>query len=210
MAAIVVLGWIGAENGLSFSFEKNFFESLLGVASIPDTSFIDLLTALAVMPMAAFTTLAVLGGCSGEPPEWMRMGSEPIIEEIDEENDKPAFLDSMVVKGAGMVLAGSATAAVIAATGVAGKSQLAVQSIGAMAAGAPGATSAASQGVGMISGGDNVVGVSDLIGESSNQLSPITDLPQTEFDIGNIDDIISENTELEDHNKPAIKGLGPN
>jgi len=116
----------------------------------------------------------------------------------------------MVVKGAGMVLAGSATAAVIAATGVAGKSQLAVQSIGAMAAGAPGATSAASQGVGMISGGDNVVGVSDLIGESSDQLSSITDLPQTEFDIGNIDDIISENTELEDHNKPAIKGLGPN
>jgi len=216
MAAIVVLGWIGAENGLSFSFEKNFFESLLGVASIPDTSFIDLLTALAVMPMAAFTTLAVLGGCSGEPPEWMRMGSEPIIEQADEENDKPAFLDSMVVKGAGMVIAGSATAAVIAATGVAGKSQLAVQSIGAMAAGAPGATSAATQGAGvaksgaeMLSGGDNIGGAADLIGDSSEQLSSITDLPQTEFDIGHIGEIISENTELEDHNKPAIKGLGP-
>jgi len=34
-------------------------------------------------------------------------------------------------------------------------------------------------------------------------------LPQTEFDIGHIGEIISENTELEDHNKPAIKGLGP-
>ena len=28
-----------------------------------------LLTALAVMPMAAFTTLAVLGGGAGSPPE---------------------------------------------------------------------------------------------------------------------------------------------
>ncbi|NCG43196.1 MAG: hypothetical protein GWO84_06640, partial [Euryarchaeota archaeon] len=110
MAAIIVLGWIGEDGGLSFSFEKSFFESLLGVASIPDTSFIDLLTALAVMPMAAFTTLAVLGGCSGEPPEWMRIGNELIHEEAGEERDRPAFLDSMVVKGAGMVLAGSATA----------------------------------------------------------------------------------------------------
>jgi hypothetical protein len=145
------------------------------------------------------------------------MGSEPVIEQADEENDKPAFLDSMVVKGAGMVIAGSATAAVIAATGVAGKSQLAVQSIGAMAAGAPGATSAATQGAGMaksgtemLSGGDNIGGAADLIADSSEQLSSITDLPQTEFDIGNIDKIISENTELEDHNKPAIRGLGPN
>jgi len=210
MAAVVVLGWIGAENGLSFSFEKDFFESLLGVASIPDTSFIDLLTALAVMPMAAFTTLAVLGGCSGEPPEWMRMGSEPLIEETDEENDKPAFLDSMVVKGAGMVLAGSATAAVVAATGVAGKSQLAVQSIGAMAAGAPGATSAATQGVGMLPSGDNIAGATDLIGDTSDPLTSITDLSQNEFDIDNIDDIILENNEIEDHKKPAIKGLGPN
>jgi len=216
MAAIVVLGWIGEDDGLSFSFEKSFFESLLGVASIPDTSFIDLLTALAVMPMAAFTTLAVLGGCSGEPPEWMRMGNEPIIEEAGSERDKPAFLDSMVVKGAGMILAGSATAALVAATGAAGKSQMAVQGIGAMAAGAPGATTAATQGVGMaqsgaemLSGGDGISAASDIIGDSSNQLSSITDLAQDEFDFGNLGDIVSAESNLDDHKKPAIRGLGP-
>jgi hypothetical protein len=216
MAAIIVLGWIGEDDGLSFSFEKSFFESLLGVASIPDTSFIDLLTALAVMPMAAFTTLAVLGGCSGEPPEWMRIGNELIHEEAGKERDKPAFLDSMVVKGAGMVLAGSATAAIVAATGAVGKSQMAVQGIGAMAAGAPGATTAATQGVGMaqsgtelLSGGDGISAASDIIGDSSNQLSSITDLAQDEFNLGDFDDIVSAESNLDDHKKPAIRGLGP-
>lgn len=216
MAAIIVLGWIGEDGGLSFSFEKSFFESLLGVASIPDTSFIDLLTALAVMPMAAFTTLAVLGGCSGEPPEWMRIGNELIHEEAGEERDRPAFLDSMVVKGAGMVLAGSATAALVAATGAVGKSQMAVQGIGAMAAGAPGVTTAATQGVEMaqsgtelLSSGDGISAASDIIGDSSNQLSSITDLAQDEFDLGNFDDIISTESNLDDHEKPAIRGLGP-
>ena len=216
MAAIIVLGWIGEDDGLSFSFEKSFFESLLGVASIPDTSFIDLLTALAVMPMAAFTTLAVLGGCSGEPPEWMRIGNESIHEEAGEERDKPAFLDSMVVKGAGMVLAGGATAALVAATGAVGKSQMAVQGIGAMAAGAPGATTAATQGVGMaqsgtelLSGGDGISAASDMIGDSSNQLSSITDLAQDEFNLGDFDDIVSAESNLDDHKKPAIRGLGP-
>jgi len=216
MAAIIVLGWIGEDGGLSFSFEKSFFESLLGVSSIPDTSFIDLLTALAVMPMAAFTTLAVLGGCSGKPPEWMRMGNEPIHEEAGDERDKPAFLDSMVVKGAGMILAGGATAALVAATGAAGKSQMAVQGIGALAAGTPGATTAASQGIGMaqsgaelVSGSDSISAASDVIGGSSNQLSSITDLAQDEFDFGNLGDIVSAESDLDDHKKPAIRGLGP-
>ena len=216
MAAIIVLGWIGEDGGLSFSFEKSFFESLLGVSSIPDTSFIDLLTALAVMPMAAFTTLAVLGGCSGKPPEWMRMGNEPILEQAGGESDKPAFLDSMVVKGAGMILAGGATAALVAATGAAGKSQMAVQGIAAMAAGAPGATTAATQGVGMaqsgaelLSGSDSISTASDMIGDSSNQLSSITDLAQDEFDFGNLGDIVPTESNLDDHNKPAIRGLGP-
>jgi hypothetical protein len=216
MAAIIVLGWIGEDGGLSFSFEKSFFESLLGVDSIPDTSFVDLLTALAVMPMAAFTTLAVLGGCSGEPPEWMRMGNEPIPEEAGGESDKPAFLGSMVVKGAGMILAGGATAALVAATGAVGKSQMGVQGIGAMAAGAPGATTAATQGVGMaqsgaelLSGNDSISAASDMIGDSSNQLASITDLAQDEFTVGNLGDIVSAESNLDDHKKPAIRGLGP-
>jgi hypothetical protein len=215
MAAIIVLGWVG-EDELSFSFEKGFFESLLGVGSIPDTSFIDLLTALAVMPMAAFTTLAVLGGCSGEPPEWMRMGNEPIIEEAGEERDKPAFLDSMIVKGAGMVLAGSATAALVAATGAAGKSQMAVQGITAMAAGVPGATTAAAQGLGiaqsgaeLLSGGDSISAASNLIGGSSNQLSSIADLAQNELDLGDLGDIVSAESNLDGYKTPAIRGLGP-
>lgn len=220
MAALIVIGWIGADSGLSFSFEKSFFESLLGVDSIPDTSFIDLLTALAVMPMAAFTTLAVLGGCSGEPPEWLRMGDEPSFEESDEENGKPAFLDNMAVKGAGMVLAGSATAAVVAATGMAGKSQLAVQSLGAMAAGAPGATSAATQGVGMaqsavetgadlMSGGDNISATSEILGDSSDKISSLSDIAQDELGLPDFDNIGSNDNEVADHKKPAVKGLGP-
>ena len=213
MAAVVVIGWIGADSGLSFSFEKNFFESLLGVDSIPDTSFIDLLTALAVMPMAAFTTLAVLGGCSGEPPEWMRIGNELTIEQASEENDKPAFLDNIVVKGAGMVLAGSATAAVVAATGMAGKSQLAAQSIGALAAGTPGVASTATQGVGIAQSGGEILsgnGIGDatnILADASKQLSSVS---ENDFELGDLDDIISDNSELADHNKPAIKGLGPN
>jgi hypothetical protein len=216
MAAIIILGWIGEDDGLSFSFEKSFFESLLGVDSIPDTSFVDLLTALAVMPMAAFTTLAVLGGCSGEPPEWMRKGNELIHEEAGKERDKPAFLDSMVVKGAGMILAGGATAALVAATGAVGKSQMAVQGIGALAAGAPGATTAVTQGVGMaqsgtelLSSGDGISTASEIIGDSSNPLSSITDLAQDEFNFGDFDDIVSAESNLDDHKKPAIRGLGP-
>ena len=48
------------------------FESFISAGSTPETSFLNLITALAVMPMAAFTTLAVLGGGAGEPPSWMR------------------------------------------------------------------------------------------------------------------------------------------
>ena len=55
----------------SIQIEQNVFEAWLGIQSIPESSFLDLLTALAVMPLAAFTTLSVLGGGSGDPPDWM-------------------------------------------------------------------------------------------------------------------------------------------
>jgi hypothetical protein len=144
------------------------------------------------------------------------MGNEPVIEEAGSERDKPAFLDSMVVKGAGMMLAGGATAALVAATGAAGKSQMAVQGLGAMAAGTPGATTAATQGIGMAQSGaeilsesDSLSAASDVIGGSNNQFSSITDLAQDEFDFGNLGDIVSAESDLDDHKKPAIRGLGP-
>lgn len=71
----IVQRMLGDDVSLNIAFEKQLFESLISVGSTPETSFLNLLTALAVMPMAAFTTLAVLGGGAGEPPSWMRPGS---------------------------------------------------------------------------------------------------------------------------------------
>ncbi len=71
MASVVVLGWIGSDIDLNIDLEKSFFESTLNIGSIPETSFLDLIAALAVIPLATFTTLAVLGAGSGDPPEWM-------------------------------------------------------------------------------------------------------------------------------------------
>ena len=77
-ASLVVLGWMGQDTELSITFEANLFEAFLGNALIPETSFLDLLTALAVMPLAAFTTLAVLEGGSTNPPDWMRQQDDVV------------------------------------------------------------------------------------------------------------------------------------
>ena len=57
-ASLVVLGWMGQDTELSITFEANLSRPSSEML-IPETSFLDLLTALAVMPLAAFTTLAV-------------------------------------------------------------------------------------------------------------------------------------------------------
>ena len=44
------------------------------------------------MPLAAFTTLACLGGGSGTPPEWMRLGDEVEIRTPEEEGDGGAIV----------------------------------------------------------------------------------------------------------------------
>jgi len=75
LATWIVQMWMGEDQSLNIQFEKELFESMISASPIPETSFLNLLTALAVMPMAAFTTLAVLGGGSGTPPEWMVLGS---------------------------------------------------------------------------------------------------------------------------------------
>ncbi|DAC58944.1 MAG TPA: hypothetical protein HA354_02865 [Candidatus Poseidoniaceae archaeon] len=84
MASVVVLGWIGSDIDLNIDFEKSFFESTLNIGSIPETSFLDLIAALAVIPLATFTTLAVLGAGSGDPPEWMAENLE--LQETREQN----------------------------------------------------------------------------------------------------------------------------
>jgi hypothetical protein len=80
----IVHRWMGKDLSLNIQFEKEVFETLISAGPIPETSFLNLLTALAVMPMAAFTTLAVLGGGAGSPPEWMR-GIESDEDEVQEQ-----------------------------------------------------------------------------------------------------------------------------
>ena len=67
VASLVALSWMGDDIIGSIQIEQNVFEAWLGIQSIPESSFLDLLTALAVMPLAAFTTLSVLGGGSEIP-----------------------------------------------------------------------------------------------------------------------------------------------
>ena len=89
MASVVVLGWIGSDIDLNIDFEKSFFETTLNIGSIPETSFLDLIAALAVIPLATFTTLAVLGAGSGDPPEWM-------IENLELQQSKDSNLSDTV------------------------------------------------------------------------------------------------------------------
>nr|AIF20717.1 hypothetical protein [uncultured marine group II/III euryarchaeote KM3_92_B07] len=54
------------------AFEKTIFEAFLPVeVEIPETSFLDMLVALALLPMATFTTMAVLGGGREDLPDWL-------------------------------------------------------------------------------------------------------------------------------------------
>ncbi|MGB1588377.1 MAG: hypothetical protein ACPHJD_06145 [Poseidonia sp.] len=71
LSTYIVQRALGENVALNIAFEQDLFESLISAGSTPESSFLNLLTALAVMPMAAFTTLAVLGGGSGVPPSWM-------------------------------------------------------------------------------------------------------------------------------------------
>ncbi len=51
--------------------ERGVLEAILpGDVDIPESSFLDLLVALSLLPMAIFTTMAVLGGGEQDPPRW--------------------------------------------------------------------------------------------------------------------------------------------
>ena len=87
LSTYIVQRALGEDIALNIAFEKQLFESLISAGSSPETSFLNLLTALAVMPMAAFTTLAVLGGGAGTPPAWMKPGSKGGVDDTQEQLD---------------------------------------------------------------------------------------------------------------------------
>jgi len=125
IASVIVLSWVGADVN-NLQLEQSLMEDMLNIGSVPDTSFLDLLTALAVMPLAAFTTLACLGGGSGTPPEWMRIGDEIEIKSPDEE--KPGIIVTAgravgTVAGTAVGIGVGMTA--VAASGIAAKTQAA-------------------------------------------------------------------------------------
>ena len=105
IASVVVIGWLGSDLELNIDFEKSFFETTLDIGSIPETSFLDLIAALAVIPLATFTTLAVLGAGSGEPPEWM-LDDRSRNDNSEDGNDSPS---SIVLKGAQAVVTAGAS-----------------------------------------------------------------------------------------------------
>ena len=107
IASVVVIGWLGSDLELNIDLEKTFFQSTLDIGYVPETSFLDLIAALAVIPLATFTTLAVLGAGSGEPPEWML---EVQKDENKKEIDESTSPSSLVIKGAQTIAAASMAA----------------------------------------------------------------------------------------------------
>ena len=105
IASVVVLGWLGSDLELNIDLEKSFFETTLDIGSIPETSFLDLIAALAVIPLATFTTLAVLGAGSGEPPQWML--TDGSVEEDSVENSEST--SSLILAGAQAVIGAGAS-----------------------------------------------------------------------------------------------------
>jgi hypothetical protein len=111
IANIAVLGSMGDDISLSFQIEKELFETSFSIRSIPETSFVDLLTALAVMPLAAFTTLAALGA-GADPPDWMyEYNPRP-----DPSTMSSTGSSSLVKKGASVAVGAAATVAVAGAS----------------------------------------------------------------------------------------------
>jgi len=187
-ASLVVLGWMGQDTELSITFEANLFEAFLGNALIPETSFLDLLTALAVMPLAAFTTLAVLEGGSTNPPDWMRQ-QDDVVSRFDS-MESPDF--GLLGKVTTAAVSTTATLAVAAAAGAASKGQSITTGLSAMASATP-------------------TGVDALASTTSNLTPPSLpsfegdiplDLP--EFDNGLLD---LQSDDAPPYDQPTIQGL---
>ncbi len=69
--------------------ERGILEAILPLDDvvIPESSFLDLLVALSLLPMAIFTTMAVLGGGEQHPPKWF-IGNESDWEKLDNDDDE--------------------------------------------------------------------------------------------------------------------------
>ncbi len=187
-ASLVVLGWMGQDTELSITFETNIFQAILGNAVIPETSFLDLLTALAVMPLAAFTTLAVLEGGSTNPPDWMNQPDD-VVSRFDGK-EAPDF--GLLGKVTTAAVTTGATLAVAAAAGVASKGQEVATGLSAMASATP-------------------TGV-EAVSETTSSLSPpslptlsddvAVDLPEFDNSVLEI-----ESTDSPPYDQPTIQGL---
>ena len=175
LASVIVLSWVGADVSSNLQLEQSFMEDILNIGRVPETSFLDLLTALAVMPLAAFTTLACLGGGSGTPPEWMRIGNEVEIKTPEQEGDGGAIVAVGRTVGA---VAGAAVGvgigiAATTASGLAAKAQTAGSSAVAAANAAPqavdtgmNAVSATEEAFSFVDDSENIV---DLQSQTSSQ-----------------------------------------
>lgn len=175
LASVIVLSWVGADVSSNLQLEQSFMEDILNIGRVPETSFLDLLTALAVMPLAAFTTLACLGGGSGTPPEWMRIGNEVEIKTPEQEGDGGAIVAVGRTVGA---VAGAAVGvgigiAATTASGLAAKAQTAGSSAVAAANAAPqavdtgmDAVSATEEAFSFVDDSENIV---DLKSQTSSQ-----------------------------------------
>ncbi len=72
--------------------ERGILEAVLPIDNvvIPESSFLDLLVALSLLPMAIFTTMAVLGGGEQDPPKWF-IGNEDDWEKMDSDEEFEAL-----------------------------------------------------------------------------------------------------------------------
>ena len=168
LASVIVLSWVGADVSNTLHLEQSFMEDFLQIGSVPEASFLDLLTALAVMPLAAFTTLACLGGGAGTPPEWMRLGDEVAIKSPEEEGDGGAIVSIGRTVGTvtGAAVGIGVGIAATAASGSASKAQSAGSSAVAAANASP---QAISSGIDVVSATDDTfsfVDESEIISEA--------------------------------------------
>lgn len=207
VASVAVIGWMGPDLNLSINLEKELFESSLSIGSIPETSFLDLLTALAVMPLAAFTTIAVLGAGSSDPPDWMYDHLPAPVEK------KPQSTTSKILgKTAGVAVSTATTAAVFASTAVASKATTAVQAASAVISGssavaqAPGAVQSLGDGLSQI---EQVSEMSDVLPSESGDLEfqGISDLFDQTIDSEGILPSSADGISIPDFKQPSIKGL---
>ena len=203
VASVAVIGWMGPDLNLSINLEKELFETSLSIGSIPETSFLDLLTALAVMPLAAFTTIAVLGAGSSDPPEWMYEYQPPLPEKKSQSSSS-----KLIGKSVGV----ATTAAVLASTAVASKAATAIQGASAVISGSSSVAQAPTviQSVGDgISHVEHAGGITETLPLEGEQLEfqGISDLFDQAGSEGDLLTTSADTISSPDFNQPSITGL---